>query len=226
MPLPMVHLSVTKKLADAGIPVNDLPQFYLGSISPDAIHMRQGADRLAKNITHLLPAEKGKIHSWEDRNEDEYFELMRDFMNANMNKTNADFLMGYAAHILTDMLWTKRVFGKFAEKFNMSGAPAEDKSKTYYHDTDIVDYLIYSGSNWRQDVWQCLQNAEYADFLDFLSAQEIKLWNERVLNWYVSPENQYKFSGTPKYITKTDIDNFISSCAENILSHMKAVEQV
>jgi len=222
----MVHLSVAKKIADAGFPVKELPQFYLGSISPDAIHMRQDADRLAKNVTHLLPAKKEKIHSWDDRSEDEYFELMRDFINANMNKTNADFLMGYAAHILTDMLWTKRVFGKFTEKFNMSGAPAADRQKAYYRDTDIVDYLMYNESDWRHDVWQCLQNAEYSDFLNLLSAQEIKLWNQRTLTWYENPENQYKFSGTPIYITKPDIENFISSCAKTILANMKVATQV
>ena len=224
MPLPMVHLCVAKNIVDTGFPVNDLSQFYLGTISPDAIHMRQDADRLAKNITHLLPAEKGKIHSWEDRNEDYYFEFMRDFTNTNQAKASTDFLMGYAIHILTDMLWTKRVFSEFTDKFNMSGVSAEDRQKVYYHDTDIVDYQLYNESGWRPDVWQSLQGVAYSDFLNLLSAQEIKLWNERTLNFYDVPENQYKFSGVPIFITRPDIENFISSCAETILNNLKAAD--
>ena len=225
MPLPMVHLSVAEKMIGAGFPIKEQPQFYLGTLSPDAIHMRQDADRLAKNITHLLPAEKEKIHSWEDRNEGYYFEFVRDFINTNQAKASTDFLMGYAIHILTDMLWTKRVFSKFTEKFNMSDIFVQDKLKAYYHDTDIVDYQLCNESDWRSDVWQSLQGVAYSDFLNLLSAQEIKLWNERVLNFYDAPENQYKFSGTPMYITKPDIENFISSCAETISDKMKAAGQ-
>ena len=221
MPLPMVHLSVAKQIADAGFPVKDLPQFYLGSISPDAIHMRQGMDFSEKMATHLIPAGKTKDSSWNDVDVNEYFKFMNDFFNANKCRANQGFLMGYAIHILTDMLWTKRVYQKFAADYKKSGAPVADQQKAYYRDTDIVDYILYNGSGWRRDVWQGLQDAEYSDFLDLLSAQEIELWNERARNFYNALENQYKFSGTPIYITKPDIENFISSCAEVILDNLK-----
>ena len=55
MPLPMVHLSIAKNTLDAGYEFRNLPQFYLGSISPDAIHMRENS-----NILDTLNLESGK----------------------------------------------------------------------------------------------------------------------------------------------------------------------
>ena len=52
MPLPMIHLAVA-------VGVHTLAgrepsaAFLLGSIAPDAIHMRDGADRSDKERTHL-----------------------------------------------------------------------------------------------------------------------------------------------------------------------------
>ena len=65
MPLPMVHLSTAVK-------INTLqglksPEFYLGSISPDAVHMRTGFVRDDKIRSHCnareLAAKKYIIQS-------------------------------------------------------------------------------------------------------------------------------------------------------------------
>ncbi len=39
MPLPMVHLGVAKHLTES-LNISDKSSFYLGSIAPDAVHMR------------------------------------------------------------------------------------------------------------------------------------------------------------------------------------------
>ena len=53
MPLPMVHLSVAHCLIqDHGYP--DSPTFYLGSIAPDAIHVRPGTAQKEKHVVHLV----------------------------------------------------------------------------------------------------------------------------------------------------------------------------
>lgn len=212
MPCQMVHLCVAKKLIDTGFPINNVAMFCLGTISPDAIHMRQGADRQSKMAVHLLPFGKTR-----DNMEDStYIKIVNDFISTNKCKTNKDFLFGYAVHILADIHWHSTTWRKFEDEYKKSRAPAEDWRKAYYNDTDIVDYILYKESPWRKNLWQDMQNLEYFDFPDILLAQEIKLWNERTLNFYDNPENQYKFKGEPKYINKSDIDNFISSCADVI----------
>jgi hypothetical protein len=53
MPWPMVHFAIAEKLFDH----EPLPEFLLGSIAPDAIHMRENTTRQDKNKTHLCRAD-------------------------------------------------------------------------------------------------------------------------------------------------------------------------
>lgn len=52
MPLPMVHLAVAHNILP-NIDIAKPDMFYLGAISPDAIHMREGSTRQDKIRTHL-----------------------------------------------------------------------------------------------------------------------------------------------------------------------------
>ena len=214
MPLPMVHLSVAKKIVESGFEIKDLPLFYLGSISPDAIHMRENADRYAKKLTHLGNPSSVSMN-FTDESEDEYVNLKLDFVKTNKNKVNIDFLWGYVIHILTDMYWSKMVHNKFIEDYKKDTVPIQDERWAYYNDTDRLDQVIFNECEWKNDVWQGLKNVAYFDFLDLLSAQEIKAWNERTLHWFDSGESQHK--NPIKYITQADIENFIFLCSETIL---------
>jgi len=213
MPLPMVHLSVAKKIAEAGFEIKDLSLFYLGSISPDAIHMRENADRYAKKLTHLGNPSSVNMN-FTDESEDEYVNLKLDFVKINKNKVNIDFLWGYVIHILTDMYWFKMVYNKFFDDYKKDTAPIQDERWAYYNDTDRLDQILFNECEWKDDVWQSLKDVEYFDFLDLLSAQEIKAWNKRTLHWFDSGESQHK--NPIKYITKSNIEKFICVCSETI----------
>jgi hypothetical protein len=214
MPLPMVHLSVAKNIIDSGFAMKDLSSFYLGVISPDAIHMRQNADRYAKNRTHLIPSGK----KWNDVDECEYFKFLLSFVQSNKDDGNLSFLWGYSIHILTDMLWTKNLYYSFVTKYKEDTAPIQDERWAYYNDTDILDQVLFNESPWRENVWKYLQKAKAFDFMELLSANEINSWNERTLHWYDSGESQHK--NPIRYITKSDEISFISYCSEMILSYI------
>jgi len=206
----MVHLSIAKRLIDAGYDTNNISQFYLGNISPDAIHMRQNSDRLLKNNTHLIPPGK----RWAEIDEDDFLHYILDFISENSTKTDVDFLWGYCIHILTDMYWTKWIYLKFAADYKNDPTPIQEERPAYYNDTDILDQVLYNECDWKASVWQCLQSAKYNDFLDLLSAQEIESWNNLKLHWFDSGVSQHK--NPIRYITKPDIENFISSCSETL----------
>jgi len=210
MPLPMVHLSVARKIINTGFSIKHVSRFYLGSISPDSIHMRQNTDRHAKDNSHLISTGE----TLKDVDLNEHFKSTVDFINENMSKADTDFLWGYGVHILTDILWNKRIYQKFVEDYNKDIAPIQDEREAYYNDTDIVDQALFNECGWKEEVWRYLQGVEYFDFLDLLTAQEIKLWNERTIHWFDSGESQHK--NPIKYITKSDIESFILSCSETI----------
>ncbi|MCU0097506.1 hypothetical protein N7917_29750 [Bacillus sp. OR9] len=210
MPLPMVHLSVARNIAEMGVEFGDLSQFYLGSISPDAIHMKPNADKSAKRKTHLTPMGQRRLHV----KEIDFVNFLPDFIKANQSKSDVDFLWGYCVHLLTDVYWINRVYNKFVEDYNNDPSPVQDITVAYYNDTEVLDQVLFNESLWKDSVWQHLQDVEVSDFLDLLTAQEINLWKERTLHWYDSGESKLK--NPIRYITKTDIENFISVCSESI----------
>lgn len=211
MPLPMVHLGVANNIVESGFHVDDLPDFYLGVISPDAIHMRHNADRTDKHKTHLIP--EGKM--MEEIDEQEYCSFLLNFVKTRKSHVNTSFLWGYCIHILTDLLWSKSVYSDFVAKYREDPSPVQDERWAYYNDTDILDFELFRGCRWREKVWDLLKQAEASDFLDLLSAGEIRAWKERTLHWYDSGESMHK--NPVRYIEKPDVLNFISECSEKIL---------
>ena len=210
----MVHLGVAKNIIESGFAVEDLASFYLGVISPDAIHMRQNADKSAKNKTHLIPSRK----KWSDVDEWDYYKFLLNFIESNKDNSNLSFLWGYSIHILTDMLWTKNLYYSFVTKYKEDTAPIQDERWAYYNDTDILDQVLFNESPWRENIWEYLQQAKAFDFMELLSANEINSWKERTLHWYDNGESQHK--NPIRYITKSDVINFISSCSESVLGYI------
>ena len=101
-------------------------------------------------------------------------------------------------------------------------SPNQDERSAYYNDTDILDQLIFNESDWRNNVWGCIQSANSFDFLDLLSANEINLWKERTLHWFDNKDFQ---KNSLKYISKSDIDKFIFSCSELIWNKIKNINK-
>ena len=70
MALTMVHLLVAARWAEGYPTYADCPEFYLGAISPDAIHIRDKDDKSHKNEIHLNnwvnPHPEDVIDYWHD----------------------------------------------------------------------------------------------------------------------------------------------------------------
>ena len=211
MPLPMVHLNIAKRIVDLGYKVNKMPQFYLGIISPDAIHMRKDSDRTHKNDTHLLP--EGK--KWSNVDEKEYFIFMKNFFSKNIVNVDNDFLRGYGLHIITDMMWSKQVYIYFEKKYEQDPSPIQEIRMAYYNDTDILDQVIFNESYWKNDVWEKLIISESDDFIDYLSKEEIELWKERTLHWFDEGVSRHK--NPIRYIFREDIDIFVENSVDLIM---------
>lgn len=167
MPLPMVHLWVAVQMGEArGIWPS--PEFLLGSIAPDAVHMRPGYERVHKRRSHL-----------QDPRDTEEHDRVRAFVQEHAVNSLSDggegdveardvagsgcarFAAGYAAHILTDRLWNKRVIVPFRER--NAHLSREDQNALYYRETDQLDFNLYRRSPWRERVWQALQLAVAPD---------------------------------------------------------------
>ena len=86
MALPMVHLLAAWAWAQDKPELKDNPDFYLGTLSPDAIHIRDGNDKSRKNDIHL--------NNWRRPDPDS---VLRYWM-----EHSTPFDIGYGIHVLLD----------------------------------------------------------------------------------------------------------------------------
>lgn len=205
MPLPMVHLAVVVQAhALACHPLT--PEFLLGCLAPDAIHMRVHSNLEDKVRVHLRVSEVSELEA-----------LAHVRILIDENRPSDPFVAGYAAHLLTDHWWRREVIEPFAAQLP-PGTTREERRAWYYQETDQIDFDLYHREPWRENVWALLTAASAPNFAPYLTADEIHRWRVRTLDWF---ENLKQEPGiVPKAITGGVVDAFIEDSARRILTHL------
>ncbi|MDF2543731.1 MAG: hypothetical protein K0S47_3449 [Herbinix sp.] len=202
MPLPMVHLATAREYANETTDLLNCPEFYLGSISPDAIHMRQNILSSDKGVTHLFA--EGDL--WKEN--------VTGFIKQNKSKPNYNFILGYGIHILTDIIWNETLYRKFQHEYEKDATPLEDIRLAYYNDTDKLDFELYRIFDWRKDVWKLLERTQLFGVEGILSTDEINAWNNRTLHWFDHGVSLHK--NPIRYISVEDLLEFIQNANKTI----------
>lgn len=204
MPLPMVHLAVAIRLCHA-LGREASPAFLLGTLAPDAIHMRPETDR----------EDKSRVHLHREIEQEGPMAVRRLYERlVTADPALRDLALGYAVHLLTDALWVERVFYGFRAELGLS---REEERALYYQETDEVDRLLYEGSPWRPRVWRALAAAQPADLPGLLTAEEIGRWRDRTLAWF---DTLPAAPAPPQHLTYARIEAFIVDCAACIAEEL------
>lgn len=164
MPLPMVHLLTARRWSQGRPTFRECPEFYLGSIAPDAIHMRPGADRDDKRITHLDVWAGGS-------------ETALDYLS----RRSGPFDVGYALHIMTDFHWVRYVRRIYPQ---LIGPDDRLIGEIYYPDCGQADEELFSDSPERALIWRLLSRAAPPQDHPLLSGREIDGWKQRILSGF------------------------------------------
>ena len=204
MPLPMVHLGVAHLLTET-LAVRDPGSFYLGSIAPDAVHMRAGTYQSEWKLkSHLRESRQIEKHA--------VIGHALAFLRNHADSPERDFFAGYGVHIITDILWNQTLLADFNRAFQEDGGLPEERSGVYYNATDRLDFELFHRMPWRPAVWDALAGSHGADADGLVSAAETDAWKERTLHWYDSGESQHK--APVRYFTYDGITLFIAYAAE------------
>ena len=202
MPLPMVHLSVAVALCEkmGCIPS---PDFLLGNIAPDAIHMRPNTDKHDKERVHLIDGNASPQ------------ELVRSFRTQfGLEESRVTgFSAGYLTHLLTDLFWRQAVIDPFRKKLPPA-MPDKEVRKIYYRDTDQIDFDLFRQMPWRPQAWLSLRKAVAEDFYSLLTGAEILQWRDRTLDWYDDPGHDPKVE--PAFMTLAGTHTFIKQAGTQI----------
>ncbi len=202
MPLPMVHLSIAVELFGVD---RVSPDFLLGSIAPDAIHMRYGSTADDKDRTHLrdIPGES-------------YSSRLRGFLSKYIasDLDARDFIIGYTIHLWSDYLWITTIGDEFIQNFG--NKPNLEFRKLYYNDTEQIDIDLYRACLCREVLWDKLKKAQPRTIGNLLLSNEIDNWRNHVLQWFdQARENRYT---EPVLITRAVVDDFVRSAVDNCMT--------
>ncbi|MDD6033753.1 MAG: hypothetical protein PUC47_09790 [Oscillospiraceae bacterium] len=212
MPLPMVHLSTALLLEEEGIvrPA-ERSAYYLGSIAPDAIHMREHPASDAKSLSHA----GARSPRFLDRI-DSFCQRFPDYERSGISR---DYLMGYLVHLLTDIYWKQAFYDGFVQRYREDPAPLQNEKAAYYNDTDVADIRLYKTLPRRPELWALLQAAHGYDLPGMVSAEEVDRWNARTLAWYEVPREYLPV----RYASEESIRSFIRTAAERIREYLGEV---
>ncbi|CAM4161634.1 zinc dependent phospholipase C family protein [Paenibacillus alkaliterrae] len=207
MPLPMVHISIAEKIfRHKGMEIN--ADFLLGSIAPDAIHMREHTTREDKRRTHFGMNEESNV-------EDLFQIKLRLFFDSyHTDKQQYWFAKGYIAHVLTDLIWLHTVYRDF--RTSIADNPMADERSVYYAETDQVDFNLFQNEPWRPEMWDILSNAVSVGVPGMLSAEEVEKWKARTLLWFTDSSKEPGVK--PEYITEEKVQLFIRDTSNQLVS--------
>jgi len=168
MALSMVHLLAAHRWAVGRPEYFESPEYYLGAISPDAMHIRFHNDKSRKNEFHLgnwVSVAEENVHAyWRERFE--------------------PFDVGYGIHVLTDGHWIPSVKRDFPELVNELG---NVRPMPYYNDVYQTDYALYRDAPEREHLFELLKIARAPKDHPMLSAAELSQWRDEQLAFYDRP---------------------------------------
>lgn len=177
MPFPISHMAIAKgmiKLCPAI--AQNLPQFYMGSLAPDAVHFRPNMVPDDKKASHLcrdaLPW--GQVidnTAWLDQVMGWYF--------AHEQDEQGDFIRGYCAHILSDIYHNIHYYGPYCQSH--PEALRQSAAGTYHEKSKAVDFALAQQFEDREAVWAHLQGAHGITLSGMVDAGEIERMKATIL---------------------------------------------
>ena len=161
MALQMVHLLTARLWAQGHEEYRDCPEFYLGAISPDAIHIRDGSDKSRKNEFHL--------YNWMKPDVEKVLEYWREY--------HSPFDIGYGIHVLTDAQWVPRYRSRVPQLVYPDG---KIDIATYYNDTYVTDFELYRDCGGKE-LFDLIERGEAPDNHPLLTRDEFAQWKADML---------------------------------------------
>ena len=186
MALTMVHLLAAERWAQGHPEYLDCPEYYLGAISPDAIHIRDHDDKSHKDEIHL--------HNWQVPHPDE--------VEAYWRARPGAFDAGYGVHVLTDGQWVQRY------KQQLTGMMKPDgrlNVELYYRDTWVTDFRLYRHEPRLQRILEEIAVAEVPADHPLLTLHELSEWRRITVEAY---HGACPRTGEPEYVTEAYVRRF------------------
>lgn len=171
MPTSLFHLNVSKKIAEKHQKY-DTPNFYIGTIAPDAVNLNGFAEKSIRWAAHKRA-----------KNLDEWKQNIIGFYNQEKNNFKEDYLLGYVVHVLTDIVADELYYQDGLYEDIVKNRTSEDKAFGFFKDQIQVYENSQLNEEWWKDVKEKLKSAEAYE-INNITKSEIYGWKDKVLNDY------------------------------------------
>jgi len=187
MAFTMAHLIISQKISKIfDSHIKNLPQFYLGTIAPDAVHNRANYISEYKKASHLIAGPEQWGFTTDN---DGWLNNTVALLSKYKLSENHDFVLGYCCHILSDMYKYKNIWTPFRLKH--ADELEKGLGNILYQENNKVDIEMALTYEDRNEFWRHLANSNSLDFADIIYAAEIDKQKDNILNsWYKDKERQ------------------------------------
>ena len=189
MALTMVHLLCADRWAQTRPIYRDSPEYYLGAISPDAIHVRDHDDKSHKNAIHL--------NNWNEMHPGDIADYWR--------ARSSPFDIGYGVHCLTDCQWVAGYRRTFPGLFGADGKLCVER---YYNDTFVTDFALRDAVPRLREILLLIGKADVPADHPLLTFDEFYKWREMILAAYAG---ECPRQGEARFIDETYVRAFCES---------------
>ena len=204
MAQPMMHLLIADKIYKKFSSIHSYGEFLLGSIAPDAVHVKENYTREIKDISHYRFNSKSRIS---------YFDT---FINEYHTDENKDFVVGYLVHLLSDMIWYHSIRVPFKKEFQKSPSQNMSMNEAYYADCEQIEQRMF----WEKDapcIMEALNKSKAYSLEGLIDAEDVRAWKEKLVFDYNNKKNILVHT---EYITEQNIRDYIVNCAGEITEYL------
>ena len=204
MAQPMMHLLIADKIYTK-ISIQSYGDFLLGSIAPDAVHVKENYTREIKDISHYRFDSKSHIS---------YFDT---FINEYHTSENKDFVVGYLVHLLSDMIWYHSIRVPFKEEFLKAPSQNMSLNEAYYADCEQIEQLMFCEKN-ASCIIEAINRSRAYSLEGLIDAEDVKAWKEKLIFDY---NNKKNILPNTKYISEQCIRDYIADCARECAEYLR-----
>jgi len=185
MPFAMTHLIIADRLYGIfGQHIDDQPQFMLGSVAPDAVHNRAEYVSDFKKASHLCVGDEKWGYL---TNTGEWTANVVRFAREHIGSGDKDFILGYCAHILSDIYNNMTEWIPFKARF--PDEAAKGYGNAHHQDSNRIDIELSLTHGDRDRFRQDLSLSKGVDLPGVIYSSEIEKQKDNILNvWYAGKE--------------------------------------
>ena len=206
MAQPMMHLLIADKIYTKNCSsICSYADFLLGSIAPDAVHVKKNYKREIKDISH---------YSFDSKSNISFFDT---FINEYSTSENKHFVVGYLVHLLSDMIWYHAVRVPFEEEFQKEPSQNMSMNEAYYADCEQIEQLMFFEKN-ASCIIEAVDSGKAYSLEGLIDEEDVKAWKEKLIFDY---NNKKNILINTKYISEQHIRDYIANCAEECIEYLR-----